>query len=137
VGRHRRHDGPVDVADLWDVPASVLARLGSKAETDLLLGLRRGARAWAPLARTLAAAAPAALNGSVPMTQGQQAARVVEVLEVVYGVEGQSRQLVREAPVLEDEVGVQPLLRLSIEGHVPRGELPWRCHHDLHRLRPP
>ena len=52
----------VDVADLWDAPVSVLTRLGSKAESDLLLGLRRGARAWPPLGATLAAATPEALD---------------------------------------------------------------------------
>jgi SNF2 family DNA or RNA helicase len=36
----------------------VLARLGERAETDLLLALRRGARAWPPLAPLLRTAAP-------------------------------------------------------------------------------
>jgi superfamily II DNA or RNA helicase len=48
----------LDVADLWDAPAAVLARLGAQAETDLLLALRRGARAWPPLAPVLRAATP-------------------------------------------------------------------------------
>jgi superfamily II DNA or RNA helicase len=48
----------VDVADLWDAPAAVLARLGEQAETDLLLALRRGVRAWPPLAPVLRAATP-------------------------------------------------------------------------------
>ncbi|MFD2081496.1 DEAD/DEAH box helicase [Actinopolymorpha cephalotaxi] len=52
----------VDVADLWAAPAAVLARLGSQAETDLLLGLRRGARAWPPLGAALTAATPAAID---------------------------------------------------------------------------
>ncbi len=43
----------VDAADLWDAPAAVLARLGAAAETDLLVGLRRGARVWPPLGRAL------------------------------------------------------------------------------------
>ncbi len=51
----------VDVADLWDAPAAVLARLGEQAETDLLLALRRGARAWPPLAPVLRAATPTEL----------------------------------------------------------------------------
>ncbi len=51
----------VDVADLWQTPASVLARLGESAETDLLLGLRRGARAWPPLAPLLDQAGPTVL----------------------------------------------------------------------------
>ncbi|HVB27425.1 MAG TPA: DEAD/DEAH box helicase [Mycobacteriales bacterium] len=51
----------VDVADLWAAPAAVLARFGERAEADLLLALRRGARAWAPLGVLLGVAAPAAL----------------------------------------------------------------------------
>ncbi|WP_241827489.1 SNF2 helicase-associated domain-containing protein [Actinopolymorpha singaporensis] len=52
----------VDVADLWAAPAAVLARLGDRAETDLLLALRRGARAWPPLGAALTAATPAAID---------------------------------------------------------------------------
>ncbi|MET9023139.1 SNF2-related protein [Actinopolymorpha sp. NPDC004070] len=52
----------VDVADLWAAPAAVLARLGAQAETDLLLALRRGARAWPPLGAALTAATPAAID---------------------------------------------------------------------------
>ena len=48
----------VDAGDLWSAPAAVLARLGERAETDLLLALRRGARAWPPLAPLLRSAAP-------------------------------------------------------------------------------
>jgi hypothetical protein len=51
----------VDAADLWRAPAAVLDRLGSGAETDLLLALRRGAQAWPPLARALESSAPADL----------------------------------------------------------------------------
>jgi superfamily II DNA or RNA helicase len=51
----------IDAEALWDAPAAVLARLGEQAETQLLLGLRRGARAWAPLERVLLAAAPTEL----------------------------------------------------------------------------
>jgi superfamily II DNA or RNA helicase len=51
----------IDAAALWDAPEAVLARLGEQAETQLLLGLRRGARAWAPLDRMLRAAAPTEL----------------------------------------------------------------------------
>jgi SNF2-related domain/SNF2 Helicase protein/Helicase conserved C-terminal domain len=56
----------VDVADLWSAPAAVLARLGSRAESDLLLALRRGARAWQPLGRTLEAATPTTLELADP-----------------------------------------------------------------------
>jgi hypothetical protein len=48
----------VDAAELWSAPAAVLARLGERAETDLLLALRRGARAWLPLAPLLRSATP-------------------------------------------------------------------------------
>ena len=61
----RSHADPslvVDAADLWDAPAPVLALLGRSAEADLLLGLRRGARAWAPLGRALEDARPAGLE---------------------------------------------------------------------------
>ncbi|QNE22542.1 DEAD/DEAH box helicase [Kribbella qitaiheensis] len=48
----------VDVADVWNAPAAVLAALGERAETDLLLALRRGARVWPPLGAALKDAAP-------------------------------------------------------------------------------
>jgi superfamily II DNA or RNA helicase len=60
----RGRDDPalvVDAADLWRAPATVLERLGTGAEADLLLALRRGARAWPPLAKTLESAAPTEL----------------------------------------------------------------------------
>ncbi|WP_237742768.1 DEAD/DEAH box helicase [Actinopolymorpha alba] len=52
----------VDVADLWTAPAAVLTRLGAQAETDLLLALRRGARAWPPLGTALTAATPTGVD---------------------------------------------------------------------------
>jgi SNF2-related domain/SNF2 Helicase protein/Helicase conserved C-terminal domain len=51
----------VDAADLWHQPQAVLARLGRQAEADLLIGLRRGARAWPPLAPALRDSAPSAV----------------------------------------------------------------------------
>ncbi len=57
----RSHADPslvVDAADLWSSPEAVLSRLGESVETDLLLALRRGARAWPPLGRLLEAARP-------------------------------------------------------------------------------
>jgi len=48
----------IDAAELWDAPAAVLARLGSDAETDLLLALRRGRTIWSPLQRCLDQARP-------------------------------------------------------------------------------
>ncbi|MEA5364934.1 DEAD/DEAH box helicase [Amycolatopsis sp., V23-08] len=52
----------VEAATLWDAPDAVLNRLGDQVETQLLLGLRRGARAWPPLGRVLAESAPAELR---------------------------------------------------------------------------
>ncbi|TCC44076.1 DEAD/DEAH box helicase [Kribbella capetownensis] len=49
----------MDVSDVWSAPAAVLAALGERAETDLLLALRRGARVWPPLGAALRDAAPA------------------------------------------------------------------------------
>jgi hypothetical protein len=51
----------VEAAMLWDAPEAVLHRLGDQVETQLLLGLRRGARAWAPLGRVLSEPAPTEL----------------------------------------------------------------------------
>ncbi|MBB4684880.1 superfamily II DNA or RNA helicase [Amycolatopsis jiangsuensis] len=51
----------VEAAALWDAPEAVLQRLGDQVETQLLLGLRRGARAWPPLGRILSEPAPAEL----------------------------------------------------------------------------
>ena len=51
----------VDAGDLWDAPGPVLARLGDRADTDLLLALRRGSRVWPPLSRLLEEARPEAL----------------------------------------------------------------------------
>lgn len=39
----------VDAADLFAMPPALIARFGSEAERDLLLALRRGSRAWAPI----------------------------------------------------------------------------------------
>ncbi|MDA8061775.1 MAG: ATP-dependent helicase, partial [Actinomycetota bacterium] len=52
----------VDAAELFDAPAIVLSRLGASAEDDLLLALRRGARAWPPLAGLLAERSPGDLR---------------------------------------------------------------------------
>jgi superfamily II DNA or RNA helicase len=43
----------IDAAELWSTPAVVLARLGVDAEADLLLGLRRLSKVWAPAAALL------------------------------------------------------------------------------------
>ncbi|MGQ0617888.1 MAG: DEAD/DEAH box helicase [Acidimicrobiia bacterium] len=51
----------VDARDLWDAPGPVLARLGDDADADLLVSLRRAARAWPPAGRLLAEARPEVL----------------------------------------------------------------------------
>ena len=51
----------VEAADLWEAPEVVLARL-EDAEHSLLVGLRRGARAWPPLARLLEEPTPTVLR---------------------------------------------------------------------------
>ncbi|WP_329273942.1 DEAD/DEAH box helicase [Streptomyces sp. NBC_01451] len=48
----------VDAAGLWNEPAEVERLLGPRAETETLLALRRGARAWLPLQRLLKDAVP-------------------------------------------------------------------------------
>ncbi|MGW7006272.1 DEAD/DEAH box helicase [Streptomyces sp. NPDC054933] len=48
----------IEAALLWDDPESVQRLLGPRAETEMLLALRRGARAWEPLGRLLKEAAP-------------------------------------------------------------------------------
>jgi hypothetical protein len=52
----------VDAADLWSSPATVLARLGPDADTDLLVSLRRLARAWPPALRLLEGSRPESLD---------------------------------------------------------------------------
>ncbi len=51
----------VDAADLFAMPATLLARFGAEAERDLLLALRRGARAWDPIGALLSQQIPDAL----------------------------------------------------------------------------
>jgi len=51
----------IDAGDLFEMPSAVLARFGDGAEQDLLLALRRGARAWPPLGALLAERVPRAL----------------------------------------------------------------------------
>ena len=52
----------VDAAELFTMPAAVLARFGEEAERDLLLALRRGARAWEPIRALLDQQIPDALE---------------------------------------------------------------------------
>ncbi len=48
----------VDAADLFAMPAALLARFGVEAERDLLLALRRGSRAWEPISALLSQQIP-------------------------------------------------------------------------------
>ncbi len=48
----------VEAARLWSEPTEVERLLGPRTETETLLALRRGARAWPPLQRLLKDAAP-------------------------------------------------------------------------------
>jgi superfamily II DNA or RNA helicase len=52
----------VDAADLFAMPAALLAHFGAAAERDLLLALRRGARAWEPIGALLGQRIPDALR---------------------------------------------------------------------------
>jgi superfamily II DNA or RNA helicase len=48
----------IEAARMWSEPTEVERLLGPRAETETLLALRRGARAWSPLRRLLDDAAP-------------------------------------------------------------------------------
>ncbi|MFE5586240.1 DEAD/DEAH box helicase [Kitasatospora sp. NPDC056531] len=48
----------LEAGQAWADPAAAQRLLGPRAETEMLLALRRGARAWAPLGRLLQDAAP-------------------------------------------------------------------------------
>ncbi|GAA3476053.1 DEAD/DEAH box helicase [Streptomyces yanii] len=52
----------LDAAELWADPHRAQRLLGPHAEAEALLALRRAARAWQPLKRLLAEAAPSALR---------------------------------------------------------------------------
>ncbi|MBA2945659.1 DEAD/DEAH box helicase [Streptomyces himalayensis] len=52
----------LDAAELWADPVRTQRLLGPHAEAEALLALRRAARAWQPLTRLLAEAAPSALG---------------------------------------------------------------------------
>ncbi|MER6070936.1 DEAD/DEAH box helicase [Streptomyces sp. NPDC001817] len=52
----------LDAAELWADPHRARQLLGPHAEAEALLALRRAARAWQPLTRLLAEAAPSALR---------------------------------------------------------------------------
>ncbi|MET7391618.1 DEAD/DEAH box helicase [Streptomyces sp. NPDC005529] len=51
-----------DAAELWAGDAAVPEQFGARTRIDALLALRRGAKAWPPMARLLSAAAPDALQ---------------------------------------------------------------------------
>ncbi len=121
----------VEAATLWDAPDAVLNRLGDQVETQLLLGLRRGARAWAPLGRVLTQAAPASLELSDDevvdlLTDGARelGGAGIEVLwsKGLFAAEVKARASATQAPasVTEAEFALRSLLefrwQLSLGG---------------------
>ncbi|MEV6876916.1 DEAD/DEAH box helicase [Amycolatopsis sp. NPDC051128] len=121
----------VEAATLWDAPDAVLNRLGDQVETQLLLGLRRGARAWPPLSRVLAEPAPAELPLSDDevvdlLTDGSRelGGAGIEVLwaKGLFGGEVKARASATQAPasVTEAEFALKSLLefrwQLSLGG---------------------
>ena len=85
----------IDAADLWEAPAAVLRRLGESAEVELLLALRRAARAWPPLAGLLEEVRPARIQlaeaevaellGPVAQDLAAQGLEVLWPSELVFG----------------------------------------------------
>ncbi|AEW99795.1 SNF2/RAD54 family helicase (plasmid) [Streptantibioticus cattleyicolor NRRL 8057 = DSM 46488] len=52
----------VDAAELWAAEVAAPAQFGTRARSDALLALRRGAKAWPPLSRLLSAPVPDVLR---------------------------------------------------------------------------
>lgn len=52
----------LDATELWTAPVTVIDRFGPGVEDEVLLTIRRGARAWPPLGRLLEQARPADLD---------------------------------------------------------------------------
>nr|WP_157360740.1 DEAD/DEAH box helicase [Amycolatopsis thermoflava] len=78
----------VDAAELRDAPAAVRRRFGEQVEAQLLIGLRRGARAWPPLGRVLDAAATGELllddDEVVELLDGRAGALAAAGVEVLW-----------------------------------------------------
>ncbi|HET9059782.1 MAG TPA: DEAD/DEAH box helicase [Acidimicrobiales bacterium] len=126
----------VDAGDLLAMPASVASRLDPDAETNLLLGLRRGSRLWAPLGRLLSERVPASLAMSDEeveqlLVDGGEALRSAGI-DVLWPssllFEGLSLQAVLSAPP-DDGAGVFSLAqmvsfdwRVTIAGEALTGE---------------
>jgi superfamily II DNA or RNA helicase len=103
----------VDAAEMWSAPAAVLARLGERAETDLLLALRRGARAWPPLAPLLRSAAPTEVS--------LDEAHVAELLETgAEALGGAGIEVLWPAELLGDGLDV----RATVATPAPAGAAP-------------
>ncbi|MED7947581.1 DEAD/DEAH box helicase [Streptomyces sp. BE303] len=63
VQLHQLAEGVVaDAGDVWSGRSAAAASFGPQARTQALLGLRRAARAWAPVGRLLEGAAPVGLD---------------------------------------------------------------------------
>jgi superfamily II DNA or RNA helicase len=100
----------VDVADVWSAPAAVLAALGERAETDLLLALRRGARVWPPLG--------AALRDAAPSEVGVDDAALEELAEDSTTLEGAGIEVLWPTELFAGELAVRGTVATPTPGAV-------------------
>ncbi len=100
----------VDVADVWSAPAAVLAALGERAETDLLLALRRGARVWPPLG--------AALRDAAPSEVGIDDAALEELAEDSTTLEGAGIEVLWPTELFAGELAVRGTVATPTPGAV-------------------
>ena len=100
----------VDVSDVWNAPAAVLAALGERAETDLLLALRRGARVWPPLG--------AALRDAAPAEVGVDDAALEELAEGSTALEGAGIEVLWPTELFAGELAVRGTVATPAPGAV-------------------
>ncbi|GAB2638597.1 DEAD/DEAH box helicase [Kribbella swartbergensis] len=100
----------VDVQDVWSAPAAVLAALGERAETDLLLALRRGARVWPPLG--------AALRDAAPSEVAVDDAALEELAEGSTALEGAGIEVLWPAELFAGELAVRGTVATPTPGAV-------------------
>jgi superfamily II DNA or RNA helicase len=100
----------VDVLDVWNAPAAVLAALGERAETDLLLALRRGARVWPPLG--------AALRDAAPAEVGIDDAALEELAEGSTALEGAGIEVLWPTELFSGELAVRGTVATPAPGAV-------------------